>query len=215
MESSSTSTQNLSEQHEAIARFSKHLAAAGTPELAAFEQRERVLARAHAVFEAAVDRYKAELHGRVEASATDLLLQMTTEKQDYARLSINDHYGLTIIHNDGRAEDSRSADAEQVVALALLGALQANAPLRGPIVMDTPFGRLDPGHTANVVGALPTVAEQVILFVQEGEIDRDTVREILGSHLMKEYQLDRQTARRTSVSRPADGKRRPKANRAD
>jgi DNA sulfur modification protein DndD len=136
----------------------------------------------------------------VEASATSLFLQMTTEKHDYDRLAINDQYGLTIIHTDGRAEDSRSAGAEQVVALALMGALQANAPLRGPIVMDTPFGRLDPRHTANVVSALPVMAEQVVLFVQEGEIDRATVREILGGNLKKEYQLDKQTARRTLVT---------------
>ena len=183
--------EKIAEQDEAIARFSNRLKAAGTPELAAFEQREQVLARAHAVFEAAVERYKAELRGRVETTATTLFLEMTTEKEDYARLAINDHYGLTIIHKDGRAEDSRSAGAEQVVALALMGALQANAPLRGPIVMDTPFGRLDPKHTANVVTALPSMAEQVVLLVQEGEIDRGTVREILGAHLTREYQLDK------------------------
>ena len=66
--------------------------------------------------------------------------------------------------------------------------------------MDTPFGRLDPKHTANVVRALPTMAEQVILFVQEGEIDRATVRELLGAHLLREYQLDKETARRTRVT---------------
>jgi len=191
--------ERIAEQDAAIARFSKRLAAAGTPELAAFEQRERVLARSRAVFESAVDRYKNELRGRVETSATVLFLQMTTEKKDYAKLVINDHYGLTIIHKDGRAEDSRSAGAEQVVALALMGALQANAPLRGPIVMDTPFGRLDARHTANVVTTLPSMAEQVVLFVQEGEIDRGTVRELLDGHLKKEYQLDKQTARRTLV----------------
>ena len=191
--------QLIAEQDAAIARFSKHLAAAGTPELAGFQQRERVLARARAVFESAVERYKADLRAGVEASATALFLQMTTEKQDYAKLAINDHYGLAIIHRDGRAEDSRSAGAEQVVALALMGALQANAPLRGPIVMDTPFGRLDPRHTANVVTTLPSMAEQVVLFIQEGEINRDTVRELLGGHLKKEYQLDKETARRTLV----------------
>ena len=188
------------EQTAAIARLTKKLAAAGTPELAAFQQRERVLARARAVFEDAVERYKAELRGRVQDSATALFLQMTTEKEDYASLSINDHYGLTIIHKDGRAEGSRSAGAEQVVALALMGALQANAPLSGPIVMDTPFGRLDPYHTTNVVTTLPSMAEQVVLFVQEGEIERATVRKLLGGHLLREYQLDKQTARRTLIT---------------
>ena len=156
--------------------------------------------KARTVFVDAVDRYKTALRNRVQESATELFLRITTENEDYASLAINEHYGLTIIHKDGRAEDSRSAGAEQVVALALMGALQANAPLRGPIVMDTPFGRLDPKHTANVVTALPSMAEQVVLFVQEGEIDRATVRELLGGHLLSEYQLDKHTARRTLVT---------------
>lgn len=190
----------VDEQDVAIARLTKQLEAAGTPELAGFQLRERILARARTVFADAVDRYKTELRKRVQESATELFVQMTTEKEDYASLAINENYGLTIIHKDGRAEDSRSAGAEQVVALALMGALQANAPLRGPIVMDTPFGRLDPKHTANVVKALPTMAEQVVLFVQEGEIERATVRELLGGHLLTEYQLDKETARRTRVT---------------
>ena len=191
--------EHVEEQEASIARLTKRLEDAGTPELAAFQQRERILAGARTVFENAVDHYKVALRNRVQDSASELFLKMSTEKQDYARLAINDHYGLTIMHRDGRAEDSRSAGAEQVVALALMGALQANAPLRGPIVMDTPFGRLDPKHTANVVSTLPSMAEQVVLFVQEGEIDRDTVREHLGPHLLREYQLDKQTARRTVV----------------
>lgn len=192
--------QKVEEQDIAIARLTRRLEASGTPELAAFQQRERLLARARIVFTEAVDRYKSGLRSRVQNSATKLFLKMSTEKEDYASLAINDHYGLTIIHKDGRAEDSRSAGAEQVVALALIGALQANAPLRGPIVMDTPFGRLDPQHTANVVTALPSMAEQVVLFVQEGEIDRVAVRRLLGTHLLKEYQLDKETARRTLVT---------------
>ena len=198
----SAEQKHIEEQDAAIARLTKQLARAGSPELSAFQQRERVLARARNVFEDAVNRYKGALRNRVQDSATTLFRQMTTEKEDYASLAINDHYGLTIVHKDGRAEDSRSAGAEQIVAFALMGALQANAPLRGPIVMDTPFGRLDPQHTANVVTALPTMAEQVVIFVQEGEIDRATVRDLLGGHLLQEYQLDKQTARRTLVMEP-------------
>lgn len=95
------------------------------------------------MFSSAVERSKSDLRARVEESATDVFLKMTTEKVDYQRLRINDQYGLAIIPTDGREEESRSSGAEQVVALALMGALQANAPLRRPIVMDTPFGRLD------------------------------------------------------------------------
>ncbi len=191
--------EKIREQDEAIARFSRSLAKLGTPELASFEQRESVLARTHTVFASAVDRYKEDLRARVEATATGFFLQMTTEKVDYKSLRINEQYGLSIIHTDGREEEGRSSGAEQVVALALMGALQANAPLRGPIVMDTPFGRLDRKHTANIVTTLPTMADQVVMFVQEDEIDRGRVRDLLGTRLQREYELVKQTARRTII----------------
>ncbi len=124
---------------------------------------------------------------------------MTTEKQDFAGLTINESYGLTIRHQDGRAEEARSAGAEHVVALALMGALQNNAPLRGPIVMDSPFGRLDENHTANVIQTLPAMAEQVVLLVYEAEVGKARMRELLGSRLVREYQLERVSSRRTNV----------------
>src|SRR3954468_10155631 len=125
---------------------------------------------------------------------------MTTEKVDYKQLRINDQYGLAIIHTDGREEEGRSSGAEQVVALALMGALQANAPLRGPIVMDTPFGRLDRKHTENILATLPSMAHQVILFVQEDEANRNRVRDLLGTNLKREYELVKHTARRTTIA---------------
>ncbi|RYG16409.1 hypothetical protein EON82_25045 [bacterium] len=135
----------------------------------------------------------------MEATASEFFLSMTTEKQDFAGLSINEGYGLTIRHKDGRAEEARSAGAEHIVALALMGALQKNAPLRGPIVMDSPFGRLDEKHTANVVETLPKMAEQVVLLVYEAEVGRARVRELLGTRLVREYELDRVSARRTNI----------------
>ena len=39
-----------------------------------------------------------------------------------------------------------SAGYEHIVALSLTGALHQNAPLSGLIIMDSPFGRLDPDH---------------------------------------------------------------------
>jgi hypothetical protein len=50
------------------------------------------------------------------------------------------------------------------------------------------------------VATLPRMAQQVVLFVQEGEIDRTTVRELLGSSLQREYVLVKQTARRTVIA---------------
>lgn len=187
------------EKDEAIQRFKRKLEASATSDLRAGQLRARILRESSEVFAAAVERYKSELRQRVEATASRLFLAMTTEKNDFARLTINESYGLTIRHRDGRAEDDRSAGAEHIVALALMGALQNNAPLRGPIVMDSPFGRLDEKHAANVVQALPEMAEQVVLLVYESEVGRDQIRDLLGTRLLREYQLERVSARRTNV----------------
>jgi len=191
----------LVELDNSIDRISAKLEGMGTPDLRTTRIRSALLKDASEVFADAVEHYKSQLRERVEASATDLFKSMTTEKEDYAGLTINDSYGLNILHREGGHEDGRSAGAEHVVALALMGALQKNAPLRGPIVMDSPFGRLDPGHTDNVVGTLPKMAPQVALLVHGKEVGRDQLRTLLGAKLKREYELVRESARRTRIAR--------------
>jgi DNA sulfur modification protein DndD len=184
---------------ENVQRLKKLIKTAGSPDLQVGQERARILRDASEVFAAAIDRYKLDLKKNVESTASQLFRSMTTETEDYAGLTIGQSYGLTIQHRDGRAEHARSAGAEHIVALALMGALQQNAPLRGPIVMDSPFGRLDDKHTANVVATLPMMAKQVVLLVYEGEVGREQMRELLKNSLRREYQLDRVSARRTEI----------------
>lgn len=187
------------EKDQNIQRLKRRLESSATSDLRAGQLRAKILREASEVFGAAVERYKSDLRTRVEATASRLFLSMTTEKHDFTGLTINEGYGLTIRHRDGRAEEARSAGAEHVVALALMGALQHNAPLRGPIVMDSPFGRLDESHSANVIQTLPEMAEQVVLLVYEAEVGKARMRDTLGSRLVREYQLERVSARRTNV----------------
>ena len=182
-----------------IKKISEQLAKVAPANLRGSQARSALLRAAGEVFNQAVEGYKTELRQQVQGTASDLFLRMTTEDSEYARLEITDNYGLNIIHRDTAVEEGRSAGAEHVVALALVGALQANAPLRGPIVMDSPFGRLDEGHTQNVVAALATMASQVVLLVHEAELRRNNVRRILGSKLLREYELVKVSARRSRI----------------
>jgi len=52
------------------------------------------------LFAAAVDAYRERLRARVERDATSLFVKLTSEPE-YTALSINDSYGLTIVHEDG------------------------------------------------------------------------------------------------------------------
>lgn len=164
------------------------------------ERRRRDLAgRVYELFRAAVDSYREQLRKRVEADASDFFRKMTTEP-DYAGLRINESYGLTIVHRDGTAVPVRSAGAEHVVALSLVAALQNNAPLRGPIFIDSPFGRLDGGHRNRIVATLPDMADQIVLLVYEDELPASLARETLKGQLRAEWVLDRESARHTRIA---------------
>lgn len=163
------------------------------------ERRRRDLAgKVHELFKAAIDAYREQLRKRVEADASVFFLKMTTEP-DYAGLRINDSYGLTILHRDGTIIPVRSAGAEHVVALSLVAALQNNAPLRGPIFIDSPFGRLDAGHRKSIVATLPNMADQVVLLVYEDELPAAIARGTLKEQLRAEWVLTRETARHTRI----------------
>ena len=121
------------------------------------------------IFSASIERLRDRLRERVGTLASDSFKQMTTQKA-YRGLEINANYGLSILDSAGRRVSLRSAGAEQVVALSLIDGLNRTGRSIGPVVMDTPFGRLDPKHRDNILTYLPTVTSQFVLLVHGGEI---------------------------------------------
>ena len=150
------------------------------------------------IFEKSKSLYRERLKQNVEKDATDLFVKLTGDK-DYIGLQINDNYGLEIIHRSGRRVPGRSSGYEHIVALSLIGALHMNAPLRGPIIMDSPFGRLDPTHKANIARTISSMAEQAMLLAYTGEIDEQVAREEIGNRLIHEYRLERVSSMHTEI----------------
>lgn len=150
------------------------------------------------IFEAGIARYRERLKENVERDATELFVHLSSDK-DYTGLRIHDNYGLSIVHKSGTLVPGRSSGFEHIVALSLIGALHRNAPLRGPIIMDSPFGRLDPTHKRNIVHQLPGMAEQSMLLAYTGEIDERVAREALAGNLLREYHLCRVSSMYTRI----------------
>lgn len=150
------------------------------------------------MFEKAVDMLRDKLRARVQDYASDAFKNLTSEPE-YAGLEINENYGLTIVDQKNRSVEERSAGAEQIVALSLIDGLNRAGRRGGPIVMDTPFGRLDWTHRANVLKFLPEMAEQVILLVHEGELDPQRELPILGPHIGAMYKINRVGARHSKI----------------
>lgn len=136
----------------------------------------------------------------VKAGCLRLKNVSITGDPDYVGLQINRNYGLSIVHRTGALVPGRSSGYEHIVALSLIGALHKNAPLRGPIIMDSPFGRLDKTHKKNIARTLPHMADQVILLTYNGEIERGVAVDELAENLVREYSLARITSMHTQIN---------------
>jgi len=123
------------------------------------------------VFEKSIVILRNDLKSRVESYSTEAFNVMSTQPF-YKGLKINNNYGLNIIDQNDNVVSIRSAGAEQIVALSLIVGLSRISVSEGPIIMDTPFGRLDRKHRAAVIDYFPTVANQLVLLVHDGEINK-------------------------------------------
>lgn len=179
--------------HEQIKRF-----ADGDEEFLAVSKKQQLCEDIYSIFNDGIEMYSKRLKENVERDATALFTQISNDKE-YVGLRINDNYGLNIVLRDGTIVPGRSAGYEHVVALSLIGALHKNAPLQGPIIMDSPFGRLDPSHKGNIVSVLPNMADQVILLVYTDEIDAQITRKTLGNALLSEKSLVHVSSMHTKI----------------
>lgn len=152
------------------------------------------------VFSESIDALRDNLRGSVEDLATEAFSKLTTEPT-YKGLSINENYGLTIVDREGRDVAQRSAGAEQIVALSLIDGLNRTARKIGPIIMDTPLGRLDLKHRKRVLEYIPDMAEQVILLVHEGEIRKNEIVDTLKMRIGGIYNIERISSSESKLSK--------------
>lgn len=142
----------------------------------------------HASFSLSIERLREALRQSVQTQASKAFKAMSTQTA-YSGLQINENYGLTILDQNGHEVLLRSAGAEQIVALSLIAGLSHAGRPAGPVVMDTPFGRLDTKHRKNILGYLPNSVSQLILFVHDGEIRGTDDLNVLAHRIGGQYEI--------------------------
>ena len=140
------------------------------------------------IFLQSIEQIRDELKTKVETRANEAFKRMITQKK-YKGLEINDNYGLQIIDTSGGYVNVRSAGAEQIVALSLIDGLNRAGRSIGPVIMDTPFGRLDLEHRANILKYFPSVANQFVLLVHSGEIREKEDLRIIHERIGATYRI--------------------------
>jgi DNA sulfur modification protein DndD len=163
------------------------------------KQEAALLSSLEEVLKNSLEGFRNSMREKVGDEASEIFTQLTTEP-DYSGLTITGKYYLEIIDANKRIISRRSAGAEQIVAMSLIGALVRCAVRQGPVVMDTPFGRLDTGHRRRILEWAPTIGTQVMLFVQSGEFNRERDFQYLSNKVGREYRINRVASNRSSIT---------------
>jgi DNA sulfur modification protein DndD len=172
---------------------------ADQPEVDESERRlQRTVTEAQEIVAKSFDRFRAAMRGRVSAATSELFRRLTTEKE-YSGVSISEDYLLSVVDHEHRALTMISAGANQILTMAFIGALAECSADEAPMVMDTPFGRLDTGHRDAILEWVSTFDKQVILFVQSGEYDPQRNAHLLHGKIGREYTIERLSPTRSEV----------------
>lgn len=193
-----TCREDLSGKEKAVANLSEKLRRQGARGSGEEARKVQVLDNLHHLLTEAVNEFRDRLRDRVESQATEVFRVLSAEKE-FTGLRINDNYGLTILRQDGSKVIGRSSGYEHIVALSLIAALQRCSPMSGPIITDSPFGRLDKTHKEHVLRTLPQITDQVLLLVHDDELNRDVALQQIGPNLVAEHHLRRITSTHTSI----------------
>lgn len=160
--------------------------------------RERLL-RMLSVIEEAKGRQAEAMRQKVEEYTSHAYRAMTHEIHHKAVKIAPSTFGMTIIDDNDNPVESPSAGATQILALSLIISLGQIGRKIGPLVMDTPLGRLDPEHRINVLEYLPRHTHQVAMLYHGGEIDPATYKRIERAGLIgKKYNIEKGAGENTS-----------------
>lgn len=141
----------------------------------------------------AVEDFKTLTRQNVEELTSEIFLNLIHDREAYRNITISEDFQMHI--NSNLREDANTSEGgRQLLALSFISALKQTAVSDGPVVIDSPLGRLDLTHRQRVLERwIPGLGGQAVLLVQSGELERERAREWLQDLVHSEYEIVRPT----------------------
>lgn len=122
-----------------------------------------------------------------------IAFQRLARKEDVITRAVIDsrRFTVTLLSRGGSkiGKSQLSAGEKQIYAIAMLEALARTSGRRLPVIIDTPLGRLDSQHRANLVEHyFPHASHQVILLSTDTEVD-DSFFRLLSPNVSHAYEI--------------------------
>jgi len=162
------------------------------------QKRCLILSKTAEKIEQELVKYREESRNKI-AEEVNKILDKTARRDYYA--TIDDKFNLDMFYKETRTSVARSGGENQLLSLAFIAALiqfssdrieNQSELLRpgtlAPMVLDSPFGQLDPTYQQATAGFLPKMAKQVVLLLSKTQGNSD-VMGILKDRIGAEYVL--------------------------
>lgn len=134
-------------------------------------------------------RFADEMRVQIEAKTREIFKLLAWKGEHFSDVRLDKDYHLEVIDRYGMpARPELSAGERQVLSLSFIAAMAQISAEEAPLVMDTPFGRLSSHHRNSITLNLPSLANQLVLFVTDEEL-RDQARQHLEPRIGREYRL--------------------------
>ena len=185
---------------------------------AVFARRRELCDEIRDLLESKLEEEEEQARGVLRTSIKNIL-DSTSRKS--LKLKMSNEYDISLVNSDGIVLPKSSGE-NQLLGLAFTAALVKFANIReraedhrllpgtvAPLVLDSPFGQLDPAYKITTAEFMPKMARQVVLLVSKSQGSSD-VQETLAEHVGAEYLLVRHNSdaqeHRKTESRNLKGK---------
>jgi len=127
---------------------------------------------------------------RIEEESTKVFRKLTNKKDVYDKVKIKDDYTIHIIDKDGEVVNNEkiSPGEKQILSLSFIAGLRQSTDKDAPIIMDTPFGRLDHEHKINVMKLLHKLGNQIVILATNEDVSEDNIDNI-APYIGKKYEI--------------------------
>jgi DNA sulfur modification protein DndD len=132
-------------------------------------ERADLAQRLGSVFSEVVTEYAKAKKDQIATATGQALLELTIKPYLFAKepVKINDKFELSTYNSKGNELlwDADSTGERGILSLAFIYGMLKASERDAPVILDTAFGNLAPGHVKNISRLLPTFGPQVILLL--------------------------------------------------
>jgi DNA sulfur modification protein DndD len=116
-----------------------------------------------------------------------------TVETSLTSLKINEGFGLDVLDANNEKITTSSA-GNQIVAMSLLYGLKKATGLNGPLLIDTPFARVDLEHRQSMLNSYAEMTDQIILLVHSGEISEGgNLEKSIAKNIGARYSINKES----------------------